>query len=211
MYGLDALAQAGVHVADAEIPMELARSVKTPDEINAMRHSAAVCDAAVTSLLEALQPGISELQLWTRLISRAFELGAEYTEARLLVSGPRTNPWLQEASERILEPGDLVAFDTDIIGPNGYETDISRTYLCGNGRSSSEQRRLYSIAHEFVTSALTHVRPGRSFEDLGRSMRSDAPAGFVGVYPLLATASGGRLSIRPFCGMRTMKGSWSRI
>ena len=68
-------------------------------------------------------------------------LEAETIETRLLSSGPRTNPWMQECGHRTIEAGDLVAFDTDMIGPHGYCADISRTYLCGPGAPTAEQRR----------------------------------------------------------------------
>ena len=39
---------------------------------------------------------------------------------------------MQEATHRVVQNGDLVAFDTDLVGPFGYLTDISHTYLCGD-------------------------------------------------------------------------------
>ena len=36
------------------------------------------------------------------------------------ISGGRTNPWYQECSDKIIRPGDLVAFDTDLVGPFGH-------------------------------------------------------------------------------------------
>ena len=43
--------------------------------------------------------------------------GGEWIECRLLTSGERTNPWFQECSDRVIQTGDIVAFDTDLIGP----------------------------------------------------------------------------------------------
>ena len=91
----------------------------------------------------ALKPGISENELWAELHRGNIARGGEWIETRLLSSGPRTNPWFQECSSRIIEAGDLVAFDTDLIGPYGFCADLSRTWLCGDGPPSDEQRDLY--------------------------------------------------------------------
>ena len=64
----------------------------------------------------------------------------------MLASGDRINPWLREASERRVEAGDLVGFDTDMVGPFGYCADISRTFFCGPGRPTRRQKQLYRHA-----------------------------------------------------------------
>lgn len=188
--GYLALREAGVPIADAQLAMAEARAVKSPDEIKAMRHATTVCDAAVAQLRSLLKPGITELELWAAFTARAIELGAEYSEARLLVSGPRTKPWLREASDRVIERGDLVAFDTDMVGPHGYETDISRTYLCGDTKPASDQHRIYSLANDFLRSALTYFRPGASFEEIGQRVRAEMPRKFETTYPLIAHGVG---------------------
>ena len=83
-------------------------------------------------MYQALRPGMTENEAWARILGQAFALGAEFAECRLLSSGPRTNPWFREAGDRPMERGDLVAFDTDLIGPAGYLADLSRTYLVGS-------------------------------------------------------------------------------
>ena len=40
----------------------------------------------------------------------------------------------------------VVGFDTDLIGPYGYCADISRTWLCGDGQATDEQRELVQEA-----------------------------------------------------------------
>jgi Xaa-Pro aminopeptidase len=94
-------------------------------------------------------------------------MGGEWLETRLLASGGRTNPWFQESSDRIVRPGDLVAFDTDLIGAFGYCADISRTFHCGPGRPNDAQRRLYGLAREQIAYNLEIVRPGVSMREFG--------------------------------------------
>lgn len=66
---------------------------------------------------------------------------------------------------RPIERNDLVSFDTDLIGPYGYCSDISRSWLCGD-YPSDEQRRLYSAAFEQIETNIAALRPGRTFHDV---------------------------------------------
>ena len=84
----------------------------------------------------------------------------------MLASGPRTNPWYQEASERRVEDGDLVGFDTDMIGPFGYCADISRTFHCGPAKPTRQQKDLYRLAKAEIDHNLTLMRPGISFDEI---------------------------------------------
>ncbi len=140
--------------------MELARAIKSADEIEAMRCALATCEAAMRVMQEHVRPGISEQELWAHLHAENIRRGGEWIETRLLSSGPRTNPWFQECSSRVVEAGDLVAFDTDLIGPYGYCADISRTWLCGERRASNRQIDLYRLAREQIACNLELLRPG---------------------------------------------------
>lgn len=190
-YGFLALQSAGVHLEPAQLAMEQARAVKGPDEIELIRHSLDVCDAAVARLHQELRPGMTENQAWALFTGAAFAAGADYTECRLLSSGPRTNPWFREAGHRRIERGDLVAFDTDLIGPAGYLADLSRTYLVGSSTPSSQQRRLYADAQEFLAEIVGELKPGVAFDEAGERLSRRFPAMYHAQrYPFIAHGSG---------------------
>ena len=160
--GTDALRDKGLVLADGEAISEKARAIKSSGELQLMRASMAVCEAGCKAMEEALEPGISENALWSKLHETNIRLGGEWIETRLLSSGPRTNPWFRECSMRIIEKGDLVSFDTDLIGPYGYCSDMSRSWLCGD-KPSDEQRRLYAAAFEQIESNIAVLKAGRTF------------------------------------------------
>jgi Xaa-Pro dipeptidase len=164
--GVAALETLGLELHDGQEVMELARAIKSEDEIRAMRCTLATCEAAMAVMRQHLQPGISEQELWAHLHAENVRRGGEWIETRLLSSGPRTNPWFQECSSRVIEAGDLVAFDTDLIGPYGYCADISRTWRCGDGRASAAQRDLHGLAREQIAYNLALIRPGLGFREL---------------------------------------------
>jgi Xaa-Pro aminopeptidase len=94
------------------------------------------------------------------------EQDADYVETRLLNAGPRTNPWFQETGPRPIRTDELVALDTDVVGPHGYYADFSRTFFCGPGRPTAEQRSLYALAVEQILTNIALIRPGLSFREL---------------------------------------------
>ncbi len=164
--GTAALLARGIQIHDGQEPCEIARSIKSQDEIACMVQAIAVCEAGMARMREALRPGMSENELWAILHETNIRLGGEWIETRILSSGERTNPWFQECGDRLIRAGDLVSFDTDLIGPFGYCADISRSFFCGPGRPSAEQRRLYGLALEQIHYNIEKLmRPGLSFRE----------------------------------------------
>lgn len=164
--GTDVLRARGLTLHNGQAVAEHARAVKSAQELALMRHAIAVCETAMADMHTALEPGITENALWARLHETNIRLGGEWIETRLLSSGPRTNPWFRECSMRRIEDGDLVCFDTDLIGPYGYCADISRAWRCGDGRPNDEQRRLYAAAHDQIQHNIGLLKPGMTFREI---------------------------------------------
>jgi Xaa-Pro dipeptidase len=167
----EALKRRRIDVVGGQTPMEFARAIKSPDEVICMRRALTACECAMAEMEAAMAPGMSENDLWAVLHHGNIIRGGEWIETRLLTSGPRTNPWFQECSSRIIEAGDIVAFDTDLIGPYGYCADISRTWLAGDGPASNEQRDLYRIAFEQIQHNISLLKPGISMRELMEASR----------------------------------------
>jgi Xaa-Pro aminopeptidase len=162
-WGAEELRRHGIALFDAQEPLERARAIKSPEEIACVKLSMEVCDTAVDRMRAALQPGITENQLWAILHETNIAHDGEWIECRLLASGQHTNPWFQECGNRVIEAGDLVGFDTDMVGPNGYLADISRSYVCPGKPPTDRQRRLHELAQEQVLFNMELLRPGVSF------------------------------------------------
>ncbi|HEX5494837.1 MAG TPA: Xaa-Pro peptidase family protein [Mycobacteriales bacterium] len=148
LVGIRALESKGLVLVPAMPLMEEARSIKSAEEIQAMRCAVHAANLSVRDMHDKLVPGATEIDLWTALQSANSERFGEWLETRLLSSGPRTNPWYQEASVRRIERGDLVAFDTDLIGSFGMCVDFSRTWLCDRDTPDPFQADVYSLALE---------------------------------------------------------------
>lgn len=161
-----ALLQRGLEVVDGVTVIETARAIKSADEIECMRWSIAVAELGMAKMRAALRPGVSEVQLWALLNYTNLANNGDWHDGRMLASGPRINPWYQEASERRIEDGDLVGFDTDMIGPFGYCADLSRTFHCGPSAPTRRQKELYRLAKAEIDHNLTLMRPGITFTEI---------------------------------------------
>ena len=168
--GMIEMQRLGYEIHDGFEVMENARKIKSDGEIILMRHAIAVCEQAIVGMREALRPGITENALWAELHRGNIAGGGEWIECRLLASGPRTNPWFRESSMRVIERGDIVAFDTDLVGPYGYCADISRTWVC-DARPSDEQRRIYAEAYTHILHDKALLKPGVTFRELTERSR----------------------------------------
>jgi len=160
------LANKHISVFDAEPIIEQAKLIKCDLEIDCLKHSIQVAQYGMQLMYQALRPGITENQLWSIMHQVNAAHGGDWIEGQMLASGPRTNPWLQEASHRVIQKGDMVAFDTDMIGPLGYIADISRSWICGGGRGNQAQRDAYRHAYDEVQHNMQLIRPGISFREL---------------------------------------------
>ena len=163
--GLHALEQRGLcYVEGAELT-ERARSIKSPEEIELMRWTIRVCEAGMARIYEHSTPGATERELWAHLHFENARSGGDWLETKLLTCGTNTNPWYKECSDRVCQAGEMISFDTDMIGPYGYCADLSRSWTCGYTRMTNTQRRIYGSALEQINHNLDLIKPGMSYAE----------------------------------------------
>ncbi len=160
-----ALKEAGLNVVDAQQPVEMARAIKSPEEMKCVITSLRATEIGVGKLREAIRPGLTEAELWSVLHKSIIAQNGDYVETRLLNAGARTNPWFQETSDNVIGANELIALDTDVVGCHGYYADFSRTFHSGPDRPTDTQRELYKVAYEQVHYNMGILKPGMSFRE----------------------------------------------
>ncbi|MGI9604507.1 MAG: M24 family metallopeptidase [Acidimicrobiales bacterium] len=156
----------GITIERGQEFMELARSIKSRDEVDALRCAGHACTATMNEMRERVEPGMTEQQVWAMLHEGNIRRGGEWIETQILASGPRTNPWFQEASSRVIRNGDILAYDTDLIGAYGMCVDISRTWVIGDRPPTAEQTRIHELAHQQIAHNIELLAPGASIRDI---------------------------------------------
>ena len=162
-----ALQHRGIKMKDAKAPMEMARAIKSTDEVALIRKSMQVCTDAIAFMRQHAEPGATENYLLSLMNQYNLEHGGEHQETRLLVSGHHTNPWFSETTEKVVENGEMLVFDSDLIGPDGMFADQTRAFVIGDSKPTDAQRRLYAHAYEQMAHNMALLRPGMTFEEFG--------------------------------------------
>jgi Xaa-Pro aminopeptidase len=148
---------------DAAPALELARLIKTAEEIERLRRAARVADAGQQRLLDlaAGAVGASELEVWGELTTAMERLaGGPLTVTGELTVGARTRALVfpNGPFERAIEAGDTGLLD---ISPrvDGYWADCTNTVVFG-AEASDDQRRFALAAQEACGAAIAALRPG---------------------------------------------------
>ncbi len=173
--GHAALAARGIGLSDGEEVMEKTRAVKGPDEIDALRCAQHACEQALAEMRRAMRPGMTENDVWAVLHAENIRRGGEWIETRLLASGPRTNPWFQECGPRVIAEGDILAWDTDLIGCYGMCVDISRTWIVGDAEPTREMVETHREAWTQVWENWSLLRPGMTLREVSMATRPMPP------------------------------------
>lgn len=158
--GFLALQREGIALVDSAPVTQAAREVKTPEEIRLLEVGGAVIVEMLTAFERAIVPGVRERDLLAVLSDVLLRSGGEYLATSTVCSGPNTNPWRAEATDRRIEAGDLVFVDTDSVGIEGYFFCVSRTFLCGDAPPAPVHRETYRAAFDWLEGMKEVVRPG---------------------------------------------------
>ena len=159
-----ALNKTGIEVVDAKLILEQARVIKSPEELKCIKASIEVAEIGINKMREELKAGMTEDELWSILHKTNIEHGGEWIECRILSSGQRTNPWMHESSNKVIQSGEIVSFDTDMVGPYGYCADISRAFVEGH-KFNEDQKKIYLMAVEHINHNSRLIKPGMSFKE----------------------------------------------
>jgi Xaa-Pro aminopeptidase len=156
--GYLALRSRGIAVRDAAPVTQEARRVKTPAELALFDLNAPLVSEMLATVEAAIKPGATEREILAEMVRVLLRGGGEYLATNTLCSGPNTNPWRAEATDRPIAHGELVFADTDAVGIEGCFFCVSRTFSVGE--PTAAQRGTYSAAHAWLTGMKELVRPG---------------------------------------------------
>ncbi len=149
--------------------LPLLRARKGEDELLALRTVAASADAAFAGVLDVRFEGRREIDLAAELADLLLTNGHETVDFTIVGSGPNGASPHHEASERVIQVGDMVVMD---FGGHraGYCSDISRTVVVDE--PTTEQRRVHDIVRVAQQAGFDAVRPGVACEQVDAAARS---------------------------------------
>ena len=141
----EAFPKAEIVNADDSIVTRL-RSIKSAEEIACLREGLLLGELAMQAMIEAIKPGMTELQLTGVAVEMLYRHGAE-CEAHTVYAfgGKKTNNAISRGTHRRFEKGDIVQIG---VGGkiDGYSPSVGRP-LC-LGKMTDEQKRLIEFGKE---------------------------------------------------------------
>jgi Xaa-Pro aminopeptidase len=138
--------------------VEGVRAVKEPGEIELIKKSAAITDAAYKRVANTIRPGITEKQVAWELEKSLRESGSQALPFEIIVaSGPRAALPHAKPSERIIEDGDPVVIDMG-AKYGGYASDLTRT-ICAS-TADANFKKVYNTVLEAQQAAISVISEG---------------------------------------------------
>jgi Xaa-Pro aminopeptidase len=154
--------------------VETLRESKDSGEIALIREAVRIAEAALSTTVAELRPGLTEVGV-AGILERALrDQGSEgFPFPTIVASGERSALPHARAENRVLEPGDLVLIDFGAVY-RGYCSDITRTFVLGV--PTTEQMDVYSIvlaANELSSGALRVGMTGIAADAVARDYIDD--------------------------------------
>ena len=151
---------------DAWPLMSAARVVKTRDEIELLKMSSSIGDAAMWKIkYEWLKPGVREREIDSKVHEFMLERGCEIIYDIIVASGGNTSPYRRWATDKIIRQGDLVIVDINAVGPSGYFIDFVRCFKCA-GKMTQKEIDLYREVYDSMYAGLEQLKPGNTTADV---------------------------------------------
>ena len=176
--GYVALQRRGIAIRDSAPVTQEARRVKTPQELALLDVNALMVMDMIAAFDEAIAPEVSERELLAVMSDVMVRGGGEYLATTTVCSGPNTNPWRAEVTDRRLAAGDLVYVDTDTVGIEGMFFCVSRTFFVGDADPLPEQRDAYRASYDWLQGMEALVQPGITCGELA-SLAPPIPERFL--------------------------------
>ncbi|MDQ6738305.1 MAG: aminopeptidase P family protein [Gemmatimonadota bacterium] len=138
--------------------IEALRESKDEGEVELIREAAGVATRALSTTLQQVRAGLTELQVAGILEKALRDEGSQaHPFETIVASGRRSSLPHARASERVIESGDPLLMDFG-AERGGYCSDITRTVVVG--RATGQFRDIYEIVRVANERAAQAVRPG---------------------------------------------------
>jgi Xaa-Pro aminopeptidase len=166
MSSLSAFQDKGVNVVNAWPAMSAARVIKTPDEIELLKQSAAIGDAAMYKARhEWAKPGITERELSGKMTEYMYSRGCEIVYEIIVASGGNTSPYRRWPTDKMIRQGDLVIIDNNTVGPSGLFVDYVRCFKV-EAKPTPKEKDLYKECYDSLQAGIEMMKPGNTTKDV---------------------------------------------
>ncbi len=145
------------------------RAVKDEAEIKNTVEAVKIVDKTFMHILNYIRPGITEKNVAAEMEHFMKNIGSEGTSfATIVASGVRSSFPHGEASDKVIEKGDIITLDFGALY-KGYASDMTRTIAVGEVDPKLEE--IYGIVLEAELAGLTAIQEGMMSKELDAIIR----------------------------------------
>ena len=161
--------------------VEALRSIKDPQELEALQKAIDISDKAMENIIPSIQPGQTEKEVAWKLEREMRELGADSMSFDIIVAtGPNGAMPHHRPTDQILKSGQPLVID---MGAKfgGYYSDISRTICVGE--TDEQFQHIYNLVLGAQLTAIATIQPemtGEQGDSLARQVLDKA--GYQGYF-----------------------------
>lgn len=158
-----------VTIVDGDTPMQRARLIKLPEELQLLEEATALADAVTAAGVAAVAEGVRECEVAAEAMHTLYRLGGEYPHVTtpFVASGEHMAPPHRISSDKLIRHGDIVFIDIGACW-GGYYGDVARATICG--KPSRRQQEVYTAVYKGLQAGLEKMRPGYTNADAARAI-----------------------------------------
>lgn len=150
----------GVKFVDMTDPIDQLKAVKSAEELELIRATAALQDAAIVHVTSKIKPGLRDFDIYAEAQYSVTKQGSE-RQLILACSAPKgvhASFQYRHFQNRVIREGDQLSLLIEVNGPGGFYTEIARTFSLG--QPSQELVDAHAFAVEAQKHTLRLLKPG---------------------------------------------------
>lgn len=178
VYGLDhimtvrdyrELAGGSFELVPFDYPFDLARAVKSEEELSYVRESMSIIVDGFWKLVEAYEPGKTDAEIMAPAVELFFARGAGPRMMNIVLSGTKgeAEAYFKIPGKRVVNPDDLLLYSLEIAGAEGYWVEFSRPLI--RGQVSPRTAAMRDVYPEALEAARLLMREGEPISNVHRA------------------------------------------
>lgn len=175
-----ALAAGNLELVPFDYEFDLARAVKSPEELTQIRETMKIIVEGFWALLQAYEPGKTEAEIMAPAVEVFFRRGAGPRMMNIVLSGTKgeAEAHFKVPGTRVVQPDDLLLYSLEIGGAEGYWVEFSRPII--RGKISARTAAMKDVYPEALEAARRQMKEGEQASEVHRAFaKTFAAHGFA--------------------------------
>ncbi len=156
------------------------RAIKSPEEIELIRHACRITEKAFRRMLGFIEPGVREFEIEAEMIHEfLMNRSRRHAFAPIIASGENSCVLHYLKNDQLCKDGAILLMDFGAEYAN-YAADVTRTVPV-NGRFTPRQRDVYNAVLRVLKGAKDMLRPGSNLEEYNKAVGGIMESELIGL------------------------------